>query len=107
MRRVPEVVLTFDKSFIRDLMNKPSTNRINMKIAQEMLKEIIAEELTSRQRELIFLKCYEQLSNNEIAERTGLDPSTISRTLARAKERIRKIMQFYMKYLLRINMQDD
>ena len=107
MQRVSEKVLEFDKSFIRDLMNEPSTNRINLKTAQEMIKEIIAEELTSRQRELIYLRYYEQLSNLEIAEKTGLDPSTISRTLTRVRERIRKIMQFYMKYLMRINMQDD
>lgn len=51
MQRVSEKVLEFDKSFIRDRMNEPSTNRMNLKIAQEMVKEIIAEELTSRQRE--------------------------------------------------------
>ena len=89
------------------MMCEHSANKINLKIAQQMVTDIIAEELTSRQRELVVFKYYEQLSNLEIADRTGLDPSTVSRTLTRAKERIRKIMQFYMKYLRCTNLQDD
>ena len=44
MRKVPEVVLTFDKSFIRDLMNEPSTNKNDLKIMTEMMKECILSE---------------------------------------------------------------
>jgi RNA polymerase sigma-70 factor (ECF subfamily) len=98
MRRVPEVVLTFDKSFIRDL-----------KIMTEMMKECIAEDLTPRQKEIFCLRYYDQLRNKEIAERLNLDETTVSRTLTRAKDRIRKrkSMRLYVKYLKLIRMYLD
>ena len=107
MKRVPEKVLEFDKSFIHDLMNEPSTNKTNLKIAQEMVKDCIAEDLTDKQKEVIYLKYYEQLKNKEIAERLGLDTSTVSRHLTRAKNRIKKSMRLYMKYHRFIRMYQD
>ena len=107
MRRVPEVVLTFDKSFIRDLMNEPSTNKNDLKIMTEMMKECIAEDLTPRQKEIFCLRYYDQLRNKEIAERLNLDETTVSRTLTRARNRIRKSMRLYVKYLKLIRMYFD
>lgn len=107
MKRVSEKVLEFDKSFIHDLMNEPSTNKTNLKIAQEMVKDCIAEDLTPNQKEMVYLKYYEQLKNKEIAERLGVSDSTVSRTLTRAKNRIKKSMRLYMKYLRLIRMYQD
>ena len=81
MRKVSDKVLEFDRSFVQELMNQPATNSTNMRIAKEMLKDSIAEDLTPNQKEMVYLKYYEQLPNKEIAERLGLDASTVSRTL--------------------------
>lgn len=81
MRKVSDKVLEFDRSFVQELMNQPATNSTNMRIAKEMLKDSIAEDLTPNQKEMVYLKYYEQLKNKEIAERLGLDASTVSRTL--------------------------
>jgi RNA polymerase sigma-70 factor (ECF subfamily) len=107
MERVSEKVLEFDRSFIQELMNQPATNSTNLKIAKEMLKDSIAEDLTDKQKEVIYLKYYEQLKNKEIAERLGLDTSTVSRNLKRARERIRKSMRLYMKYNRLIQLYQD
>ena len=52
------------------------------------------EELTDRQRELIELYYLENVNMTEIAQRLGLSPSTVSRTLKRGRGRLRK----YLKY---------
>ena len=72
-----------------------------------MLKDSIAEDLTSNQKKMVYLKYYEQLKNKEIAEQLGLDASTVSRTLKRARERIKKSMRLYMKYNHLIQMHQD
>ena len=107
MQKVSDKVLEFDRSFVQELMNQPATNSTNMRIAKEMLKDSIAEDLTPNQKEMVYLKYYEQLKNKEIAERLGLDASTVSRTLKRARERIKKSMRLYMKYNHLIQMHQD
>ena len=107
MQKVSDKVLDFDRSFVQELMNQPATNSTNMRIAKEMLKDSIAEDLTPNQKEMVYLKYYEQLKNKEIAERLGLDASTVSRTLKRARERIKKSMRLYMKYNHLIQMHQD
>jgi len=51
-------------------------------------------ELTPRQS--LFLSRYfdDGLSMREIAEEVGVDPSTVSRTLRRAKERLRRALRY-------------
>lgn len=51
-------------------------------------------ELTPRQS--LFLARYfdDGLSMREIAEEAGVDPSTVSRTLRRARERLRRALQY-------------
>lgn len=60
----------------------------------DRVNRIIAEELTHRQAELIGLYYAEQLSMTEIADRLGISPSTVSRTIKRGRVRIKK----YFKY---------
>lgn len=55
--------------------------RRNLRVARE-------EVLTDRQRELLRLHYEEQLGVREIARREALAPSTVSRTIARAKHKL-------------------
>lgn len=52
----------------------------------------LLEVLTPEERELVFLKFWEELSNKEIAERLDMNPSTVSTQLWRANEKMRKAM---------------
>ena len=57
----------------------------------EMVRGLL-EVLTDDERELVYLKYWEELSNKEIAERLGLNPSTVSTNLWRANNKMRKAM---------------
>ena len=54
----------------------------------ETVRELL-EVLTDEERELIYLKYWEELSNKEIAERLDLNPSTVSTHLWRANNKMR------------------
>lgn len=84
-----------DKSRLQDLFSLPATNRQHLKITHRALHEVIAEELTPRQREMLLLFYYEQKSVSAIAAELHVNPSTVSRTLRRAENRIRRSMRFY------------
>ena len=58
------------------------------------LRRARQEELTERQRQVLAL-CYDQgLSVTEAARHLGVCPSTVSRTLRRAQERLRRYLQY-------------
>lgn len=58
------------------------------------LTKAVAEELTPRQREMLHLYYYEQLNMVQIAARLGVNKSTVSRTLCRARLRLHHILQY-------------
>ncbi|MBS7403366.1 MAG: sigma-70 family RNA polymerase sigma factor [Oscillospiraceae bacterium] len=58
------------------------------------------EELTDRQRELIEMYYLKGMSMTEIAHTLGLSPSTVSRTLKRGRERIRKHFKYNGRILV-------
>src|SRR5574344_2395264 len=57
----------------------------NLRLARE-------EELTPRQRQLMQMRFEQNMSVSEIAEALGLDKSTVSRTITRAKQRLYKCL---------------
>lgn len=57
-------------------------------MVREMLKV-----LTDEERELVYLKHWEELSNKQIGERLGMNASTVSTKLWRANEKMRKTQQ--------------
>ncbi|MBO7674969.1 MAG: sigma-70 family RNA polymerase sigma factor [Atopobiaceae bacterium] len=57
-------------------------------MVRDMLKVLNDEE-----RELVYLKFWEELSNKEIAARMGMNASTVSTKLWRANEKMRKTQQ--------------
>ncbi len=59
----------------------------NLRVARE-------EELTARQRELLRLRYDESMSVTEIAGLLGVDKSTVSRTISRAKRRLYKCLRY-------------
>ena len=59
----------------------------NLRLARE-------EELTPRQRQLMQMRFEQNMSVSEIAEALGLDKSTVSRTVTRAKQRLYKCLRY-------------
>ena len=52
------------------------------------------EELTPRQRQLMQMRFEQNMSVSEIAQALGLDKSTVSRTITRAKQRLYKCLRY-------------
>ena len=61
--------------------------RRNLRVARE-------RELTPRQRMVVEMRYDQGLSGREIARRLKVDPSTVSRTLSRAKNRLRQYLRY-------------
>lgn len=60
----------------------------------------ITNDITPRQREVIMLYFADHLKQCEIGERLGIDKSTVSRTIARGKRKIRKLLKYGAAELL-------
>ena len=58
------------------------------------------EELTPRQREVLILYYGAELNMREIAERLGVDRSTVSRTIQRGEGRLKRCLRYGAAALL-------
>lgn len=73
------------------------TGETNDRIRAQMrrdLRRALADCVTPRQRELLLLRYEEGLSFTAIAQRLGLDPSTVSRTVRRGERNLRRCLRF-------------
>ena len=104
--RIPENIAECDPYLIQDLLQTPHTNRKQLELSAQALKEVIQNDLSPRQKELILLYYYENLNNKQIAERLQIHPSTVCRTLGRAKNRIYKLLHIYLDYLRQTNLEE-
>lgn len=69
-------------------------NRERLERLRRNLELARREELTRCQREVVRLHYDEGLSVREIARRTGRNPSSVSRTLRRARERLYRCLRY-------------
>lgn len=69
-------------------------NSETMSRLRKNLLRAIEEELTPRQKELVLMHYFEGLRQAEIARRTGVRRSTVSRILMRAEERLEKVLKY-------------
>ena len=60
----------------------------------ERVRRVIREELTDLQREVLMAYYFQEISIPQIARDRGVNKSTISRTLHRAEDKLRR----YLKY---------
>lgn len=58
------------------------------------LRKARVQELTPRQQEVLTLRYEENMRITEIARQLGLNRSTVSRTLRRAQEHLRRYLQY-------------
>ena len=68
--------------------------RMSREVAMERIRRVIREELTDLQREVLIAYYFQEISIPQIARDRGVNKSTISRTLRRAEEKLRR----YLKY---------
>lgn len=71
-----------------------SENSGQMEVLRRKLVKALKEDVTDRQRQVLFLYYVAELNMRQIAEALGVDPSTVSRTLRRGEERLRRILRY-------------
>ena len=67
---------------------------MSREMALERIRRVIREELTDLQREVLVAYYFQEISIPQIARERGVNKSTVSRTLHRAEEKLRR----YLKY---------
>jgi DNA-directed RNA polymerase specialized sigma subunit len=67
---------------------------------KKIILNIIKNELTARQTEIIMLYYIKELSISEISAEKGVTPQAVSRVMAAARKRIFRYMQYTFKELL-------
>ena len=60
----------------------------------EHLPRAMEEELTDRQRQIVELHFYEDLTVTQIAQQLHLHPSTVSRSLRRSAEKLQRVLRY-------------
>lgn len=69
-------------------------NSLRLERLQRNLRQAREQELTPRQQEVLRLHYEQELSVTQIAEQLHVNPSTVSRTLHRARERLRRCLKY-------------
>lgn len=68
--------------------------RMSREMAMERVRRVIREELTQLQREVLLAYYFQEKTIPVIARERGVNKSSVSRTLHRAEEKLRR----YLKY---------
>lgn len=77
--------VSFEEEMFRDKENTPSDDRRRY---QKALYALLENNLTKKQKCYIILYYRDKLTVSEIAEKFGIDKSTVSRTITRGRQRI-------------------
>lgn len=80
-----------DSSFIQGSTNESSRERM-----KKILSMAVLNELTERQRICIIDYYFNGKKQKEIAENLGIDSSTVSRHIIKARDKLRHIASYYV-----------
>ena len=95
MRSIPsEDITIFYKELIASMQNQQTGNSVVIDRVFRNLQRARNSELTPRQAEVLQLRFEGGMSIREIARELNVAPSTVSRTIARAEERLRRCLQY-------------
>ena len=87
MKRGTTAVISIPHENFQDL---PLSRQIQIR----RVNKVIAKELTSCQREILVAYYFQQKTIPEIAEERQINKSTVSRTLRRAEDRVRRCLRY-------------
>lgn len=84
------------EAFLGKLDEEQEDEPRNRRELLRLMRRVIDQALTSRQKTMIDLHFYEGHTVTEIAQMLGLNKSTVSRTLKRAVGNLKKYMMYYI-----------
>lgn len=76
------------------LRENANDNEEQMERLLRNLRKAREEELTPRQRQMLEMRFDQNMNGAEIAEALGVNRSTVSRTIIRAQEKLRRCLQY-------------
>ena len=76
------------------LRENADDNQEQMERLLRNLRKARVQELTPRQQQMLSMRFEQNMSVTEIAQELGLNRSTVSRTLRRAQNRLRRCLQY-------------
>ena len=76
------------------LREQANDNQEQMERLRRNLRRAREQELTPRQQQVLTLRYEQNMNGAEIARLLGLNRSTVSRTIRRAQERLRRCLQY-------------
>lgn len=76
------------------LREQANDNQEQMERLRRNLRRAREQELTPRQQQVLTLRYEQNMNGAEIARMLGLTRSTVSRTIRRAQERLRRCLQY-------------
>ena len=68
--------------------------RLPREVQMKRVQRVIREELTDLQRQTLTAYYFQQQTIPQIARRRGVNKSTVSRTLRRAEEKLRRYLRY-------------
>lgn len=71
------------------------------------LTRCIREEITPRQREVLLLYYFRQMRQTEIADQLGVARSTVSRTIRRGEQRLKRCLRYGAERYLRAGKENE
>lgn len=89
-----------DMAHYARMLSEENTNREELDRVKLALWRALHEDITEKQRQYLLLYYGEGLKMSEIGEKMGVDKSTVSRTIKRGEERLRRCLRYGAKRFL-------
>lgn len=85
-----------DKKIAALIGDEESSNSEKHRLMLKIMRNIIENELSGRQRQMIGLYYFEKMNIPEIAAALGVNRSTVSRTISRGRRNIMEKMKYFV-----------
>ncbi len=95
-----------DKAAFRNWLNTGGDNAEELNYTKTAMKCAIREELSERQRAYM-MAYYGGMTMQQVAKKYGVNVSTVSRTIARARDQLRRVLRYCSPALLRSTMKEE
>lgn len=95
-----------DKAAFRSWLNTGGSNADELNYTKAAMKQAIREELSERQRAYM-MAYYGGMTMQQVAKKYGVNVSTVSRTIARARDQLRRVLRYCSPALLRSTMKEE
>lgn len=82
------------------MLSEQNTNKEELDRVKLALWRALHEDVTEKQRQYLLLYYSDGLKMSEIGERMGVDKSTVSRTIKRGEQRLRRCLRYGAKRFL-------